>query len=67
MRFDEHNELCVERMLDLHKKIASTRTPEDKMLYKRQIAAADQQIDSLGYDLYGLTGEEIKIVERVCK
>jgi hypothetical protein len=28
-----------------------------------QIAATDRQIDRLVYDLYGLTEEEIKIVE----
>ena len=30
---------------------------------ERQIAAADRQIDALVYDLYGLTAEEIKVVE----
>ena len=28
-----------------------------------QIAATDAQIDRLVYDLYGLTGDEIKIME----
>jgi len=30
---------------------------------RRQIAAADDEIDRLVYELYGLTEEEIKIVE----
>jgi len=30
---------------------------------ERQIAATDSQIDRLVYDLYGLTEDEIKIVE----
>jgi hypothetical protein len=30
---------------------------------QRQIAAADRQIDRLVYELYGLTEDEIKIVE----
>jgi hypothetical protein len=30
---------------------------------QRQIAATDGQIDQLVYELYGLTAEEIKIVE----
>jgi len=30
---------------------------------KRQIDATDKQIDKLVYDLYGLTDEEVKIVE----
>ncbi len=35
--------------------------------FERQIAATDQQIDRLVYDLYGLTEEEIKIVEEQTK
>ena len=37
--------------------------PADKKLYQRQIEATDVEIDALVYDLYGLTGEEIAIVE----
>jgi hypothetical protein len=32
---------------------------------QRQIEATDRQIDQLVYELYGLTDEEIKIVEAV--
>jgi hypothetical protein len=35
----------------------------DKTLYQRQIAATDAQIDALVYELYGLTKDEIHIVE----
>ncbi len=35
----------------------------DRALYQRQIEAADREIDKLVYELYGLTQEEIKIVE----
>ena len=34
-----------------------------KELYQRQIEATDRQIDALVYELYGLTEEEIKIIE----
>jgi len=34
-----------------------------KKLYQRQIAATDRQIDALVYELYGLTEEEIAVVE----
>jgi hypothetical protein len=34
---------------------------------ERQIAATDSQIDRVVYDLYGLTEDEIKIVERLCR
>ena len=53
----------VEQMLDLHKKLAAAAIPEDRALYERQIEAADRQIDALVYELYGLTDEEIAIVE----
>jgi hypothetical protein len=32
-------------------------------LFQRQIDATDRQIDQFVYELYGLTEEEIKIVE----
>jgi hypothetical protein len=53
----------VERMLDLHKKLPAARTPYDQESLKRQIDATDAEIDRLVYELYGLTEEEIKIVE----
>lgn len=53
----------VEAMLDLHKKLAAAKTPQEKTVLERQIAAADAEIDRLVYELYGLTEDEIKIVE----
>jgi len=53
----------VERMLDLHKKLHAATIPAEKKLYQRQIEATDQEIDALVYELYGLTEEEIAIVE----
>jgi hypothetical protein len=35
----------------------------DKKLYQRRIQATDEEIDAPVYALYGLTGEEIAIVE----
>jgi hypothetical protein len=35
----------------------------DKEIYVRQIKLVDVQIDRLVYDLYGLTEEEIMVVE----
>ncbi len=51
-------------MLDLQKKYEETRMERDRELYERQIKIVDAQIDGLVYDLYGLTEEEIKVVER---
>ena len=41
----------------------TTKAPSDKTRIRRQIDAIDKQIDNLIYALYGLTEEEIKIVE----
>jgi hypothetical protein len=51
----------VERMLALHKQ--SPRTPQEQEALQREIAATDGQIDRLVYVLYGLTEDEIWIVE----
>ncbi len=51
------------RMLSLHKQLDSAKTPTDKTAIQRQIDATDRQIDQLVYELYGLTDEEIRIVE----
>ncbi len=53
----------VERMLDLHERLAKAKAPDDKIKLQRQIDATDREIDQLVYDLYGLTEEEIGIVE----
>ena len=39
------------------------QTPQEKEALQREIEATDKQIDALVYELYGLTEEEIKIVE----
>jgi type IV secretory pathway protease TraF len=59
----DHMVALVERMLALHKQQAATTTGHDKTLIGRQIDATDRQIDRLVYELYGLTEEEIGIVE----
>jgi len=53
----------VDRMLSLHKDLATAKVPGDKTALQRQIDATDREIDALVYELYGLTEEEIKIVE----
>ena len=53
----------VEQMLSLNKQLAITNTAHEKTALQRQIDATDHQIDQLVYDLYGLTDEEIRIVE----
>jgi predicted type IV restriction endonuclease len=53
----------VETMLELHKKVAEMKAGHEKTVVERQISATDRQIDQLVYELYGLTDEEIAIVE----
>ncbi|MGV8174611.1 MAG: Eco57I restriction-modification methylase domain-containing protein, partial [Methanothrix sp.] len=53
----------VDQMLALHKQLAEARTPQEQTGLQRRIEATDRQIDALVYELYGLTEEEIAIVE----
>jgi type I restriction-modification system DNA methylase subunit len=53
----------VSQLLDLHKRLGAARTPDEKTLVQRQIDAADAEIDRIVYQLYGLSEDEIKIVE----
>ena len=53
--------VLVERMIELHKRTAAT--PQEQERLAREISSTDREIDKLVYELYGLTEEEIKIVE----
>ncbi|MCX7425727.1 MAG: hypothetical protein NTW96_08920 [Planctomycetia bacterium] len=57
----------VEAMLALHKQLAAAKSEAQKTVIQRQIDATDAEIDRLVYDLYGLTAEEIAIVEAAAK
>ncbi len=61
----KHDEMVklVENNLDLHKRLAAAKTPNEKERIQRQIDGIDRAIDRLVYELYGLTDEEIGIVE----
>lgn len=53
----------VVSMLALHKQLATGKSGAQATLIQRQIDATDAAIDRLVYDLYGLTAEEIALVE----
>jgi len=53
----------VTTILDLHKKLPHAKTDQEKTIIQRQIDSTDRRIDELVYELYGLTNDEIKIVE----
>lgn len=52
----------VQQMLDAKEKEASSSGNAVEVA-QRKCAALDRQIDKLVYELYGLSGEEIKLVE----
>jgi len=53
----------VERTLELHERLAEAKIQREKTVIQHQIDATDRQIDRLVYELYGLSDEEIAIVE----
>jgi len=53
----------VSQMLDLRKRLAGVKTEDDRVRLEREIKATDDEIDSMVYKLYGLTNEEIGIIE----
>ena len=57
----------VDAMLALHKDVPAAKSEAQKTVIQRQIDATDAEIDRLVYDLYGLTAEEIAIVEETTK
>jgi len=50
-------------MLELNKKLQDAKLEHEKTVLSRQIEATDAAIDKLVYELYGLTEEEIEVVE----
>ena len=57
----------VDSMLKLHRNLQAAKTDHGKKIIQRQIDATDKQIDQLVYELYGLTDDEIRIVEEATK
>ena len=53
----------VERMLELHRRKAEAKGESLRAQLKREINVTDEQIDGLVYELYGLSEDEIRIVE----
>jgi hypothetical protein len=53
----------VTEMLELHKHLSHAKTDQEKRIITQEIGSTDRQIDSLAYGLYGLTADEIAVVE----
>ena len=65
-----YDRTCYERLIGLvdmmhsfQEKSKAAKTTHERTVLQRQITATDRQIDQLVYELYGLTEEEIAIVE----
>jgi hypothetical protein len=50
-------------MLALTPKLRGATADAERQTLQNAVTASDQQIDTLVYELYGLTKEEIKLVE----
>ena len=55
----------ADQMLEAQSRLQHTLSDEDKKLLEQRSAIIDKQIDKAVYQLYGLTEEEVKIVEGV--
>ena len=53
----------VDKMLGLMPKLRAATAESEKAVLQNAVTATDQQIDALVYELYGLTADEIKLVE----
>jgi hypothetical protein len=62
---DRHERMVdlVEQMLVLHEQLSNAKVPADKNRIQGRIRSKDNEIDQLIYELYGLSEEEIEIVE----
>lgn len=54
-------------VLELHKKKNSLPLSAEREKIGREIAVTDEKIDDIVYRLYGLTSEEIAIVEKAAR
>ena len=57
----------VDKMLALVPKLRVAKNEAERATLQNAVTATDQQIDALVYELYGLTAEEIRIVESASK
>ena len=53
----------VDSMIEINNKLNSEKNPDVVMILRWQVEIIDEEIDRLIYGLYGLTDEEVGIVE----
>jgi len=66
-RCHDHMVVLVNQMLGLHQQLATAKTHYEGTSLEQQLHAVDRQIDQLVYQLYGLTAEEVNIVEQATR
>ena len=54
-------------LLSLHTRLAAETLPQRREQVQREIDATDRQIDQLVHQLYGLTDDDIRIVEHATR
>ncbi|MDD5142213.1 hypothetical protein [Methanoregula sp.] len=62
-KFFEKITLLVSQMISLCEYLPQTKTDQERRLVQQEIDATDIRIDALVYELYGLTPEEIQVIE----
>ncbi len=55
--------ILVDSMQALNKQLAAAKSVSQNSILRRQTEATDRQIDQLVYQLYGLTDEEVALIE----
>ena len=65
MNENRHDRLVglVDKMLTLTPKLRTASSDAERATLQNAVTATDRQTDALVYDLYGLTADEIKLVE----
>ena len=63
----DHMVTLVTQILQLYRRLSAEKMVYERTSLQRQIEAVDRQIDYLVYQLYGLTAEEVDIVEQATR
>ena len=53
----------VDSIIEINKKLNNEKNPDSATMLRRQVQSIDDNIDKIVYGLYGLSEEEIKVVE----
>ena len=53
----------ADNMIEINKKLNNEKNPNVVTMLRRKVEAIDDSIDRIVYGLYGLTEEEINIIE----